>query len=65
MVRCTYHYSKMVVINMKMKSSMALVGAGVMGTIMYQQIKNGNMKKWVSKMNKAKIKTIEDLEEMI
>ena len=55
----------MVVINMKMKSSMALVGAGVMGTIMYQQIKNGNMKKWVSKMNKAKIKTIEDLEEMI
>ena len=50
---------------MKMKSSMALIGTGIAGTLLYQQIKNGNMKRMVSKMNKAKIKAIDDLEEMM
>ena len=50
---------------MKMKSSMALIGTGVMGTLLYQQMKNGNFKHMVSKMNKAKIKAIDDLEEMM
>ncbi len=50
---------------MKVKSSMALIGAGIAGTIFYQQLKNGNIKKMVSKMNKAKIKAIDDLEEMM
>ena len=50
---------------MKMKSSMALVGAGIAGTLMYQQIKNGNMKKMVKKMNSAKTKMVDDLEEMM
>ena len=50
---------------MKVKSSMALIGAGVAGTILYQQMKNGNIKHMMSKMNKAKIKAIDDLEEMM
>ena len=50
---------------MKARTGMALVGAGVAGTILYQQMKNGNIKHMVSKMNKAKIKAIDDLEEMM
>ena len=50
---------------MKMKSSMALIGAGVAGTFLYQQMKNGNIKHMMSKMNKSKIKAVDDLEEMM
>ena len=50
---------------MKTRTGMALVGAGIAGTILYQQMKNGNIKRAVSKMNKAKIKAIDDLEEMM
>ena len=50
---------------MKTKSSMALIGVGVAGTLLYQQFKNGNLKHMVSKMNKAKIKAVDDLEEMM
>ena len=56
---------KMVVKYMKAKTGMALVGMGVVGTLLYQQMKNGNFKHMVSKMNKAKIKAIDDLEEMM
>lgn len=50
---------------MKLKSSMALVGMGAAGVLLYQNIKNGNMKKLVSKMDKTKKKAISDLEEMM
>ena len=56
---------KMVVKYMKARTGMALIGAGVAGTILYQQMKNGNIKHMVSKMNKAKIKAMDDLEEMM
>lgn len=50
---------------MKLKSSLALLGMGAMGVVMYQNIKNGNMKKLVSKMDNLKKKAMNDLEEMI
>ena len=41
------------------------MGIGVGSAALYQNIKNGNMKKMVSKMDKAKKKAISDLEEMM
>ena len=52
---------------MKSKVGMALmgVGIGVGSAALYQNVKNGNMKKWVRKMNSNKTKAIDDLENMI
>jgi len=51
--------------NMKLKSSMYLIGIGVGGTLLYQQIKNGNFRKMIRQMNRQKTKMIEDLEELM
>ena len=50
---------------MKMKNTLCLIGIGVGWTILYQQIRSGNLKKMVRKMNKAKTQMIEDLEDMM
>ena len=50
---------------MNMKNSLFLIGMGIVGTIMYQQIKNGNFRKMVREMNRAKTKMIEDMENMM
>ena len=52
---------------MKSKMSTALVGLGMGmgGAMLYHNLKNGNMKKMVRKMNSAKTKAIDDLENMI
>ena len=50
---------------MKMKNSLYLIGLGVGGTILYQQLKNGNLRKIVRKMNSSKTKMLEDLENMM
>lgn len=50
---------------MKMKKSMMMIMAGVGGTLLYQNVKNGNLKKMVSKMDRVKQKAIDDLEDMI
>ena len=50
---------------MKLKSSVALVAAGVGGTMLYQNIKNGNLKKMFKKMKKIDIKAMKDLDDMI
>ena len=50
---------------MKLKSSMALIGMGAAGVLLYQNIKNGNMKKIVRKMNSAKTKAVSNLENMM
>ena len=52
---------------MKSKTGMALLGMGigVGSAALYQNIKNGNMKKMVRKMNSAKTKAVEDLENMM
>ena len=50
-----------------LKTGMALMGLGigVGSAALYTNIKNGNMKKLVRKMNSAKTKAISDLENMM
>ena len=50
---------------MKMKKTMYLIGIGVGTTLLYQQIKNGNIRKVVRKMNRSKTKMLEGLEDMM
>ena len=50
---------------MKFKNSIYMLGLGIGGTILYQQIKNGNLRKVVRQMNRSKTKMIEDLEDMM
>ena len=50
---------------MKMKNSLYMIGLGVGATLLYQQIKNGNLRKIVRKMNRSKTKMLEDLEDMM
>ena len=50
---------------MKLKGAIYLIGLGVGGTLLYQNLKNGNIKKWTKEMNQAKTKMIEDLENMM
>ena len=50
---------------MKMKSSLYLIGLGVGGTLLYQQLKNGNLRRIVRQMNRSKTKMLEDLEDMM
>ena len=50
---------------MKTKGALYLIGLGVGGTLLYQNIKNGNLRKWAREMNQAKTKMLEDLENMM
>ena len=50
---------------MKAKGAICLIGLGIGGTLLYQNVKNGNIKKWTKQMNKAKTQMIEDLEDMM
>ena len=48
---------------MSIKKSMALIAMGVGGTLMYQQIKNGNVKRYMEDMKEMALKKYEDLYE--
>ena len=50
---------------MKFKNSLYLIGLGIGGTLLYQQIKSGNLRKVVRGMNRTKTKMLEDLENMM
>lgn len=50
---------------MEMKKSMMLVAMGVGGTLLYQQMKNGNMKKYMRDMKRLAKDTYDDLEDMM
>ncbi len=50
---------------MRIKSSMALVAMGIGGTLIYQNIRNGNMKRMMNKVKIETKKTMEDLEDMM
>lgn len=50
---------------MKTKTAMCLIGLGIGGTILYQQVKNGNLRKMVRKMNRAKTRMLENIEDMM
>ena len=50
---------------MKTNGAICLIGLGIGGTLLYQNIKNGNVKRWTRQMNRAKTQMIEDLEDMM
>lgn len=50
---------------MKMKNAVGFVAMGVGGTLLYQQIKNGNAKKCIKDMERFARKTYDDLEDMM
>lgn len=50
---------------MKTKNAIYLIGLGIGGTLLYQNIKNGNFKRWTREMNRAKTQMIDDLEDMM
>ena len=50
---------------MKTKSAICLIGVGVCGTLLYQNIKNGNLRRWTREMNRAKTEMLEELEDMM
>ena len=50
---------------MKTKGAIYLIGLGIGGTLLYQNIKNGNVRRWAREMNRAKTEILEDLEDMM
>ena len=44
---------------------MCLIGIGIGGTLLYHQVKSGNFRKMVRKINRAKTKMIENIEDMM
>lgn len=50
---------------MKMKDKIMYVAMGIGGTLMYQQMKNGNMNKMMRDIKTLSKKTIDDLEGMM
>ena len=50
---------------MKSKNAIYLIGLGAFGTLLYQNIKKKNLKRWTREMNHAKTQMIEDLEDMM
>ena len=46
---------------MKVKSALCFIMIGVGGTIMYQQLKNGELKNTLKKMDKTKMKIASEL----
>ena len=50
---------------MDMKKSMTLILMGVGGTLLYQQIRNGNARKYIKDMEKMLKDEMDDLEDMM
>ena len=50
---------------MKMGNKLLLIGMGVGSTLLYQQIRNGNMKRMINDVKRISKKTMDDLEDMM
>lgn len=50
---------------MNMKSKVALIMAGVGGTVLFQQIKNGNFRRMMKKMTNFEKNMLEDMQDML
>lgn len=48
-----------------MKKCFMLIGMGVMGTLMYQSIRDGSAKKYINKMEKMMKETYDDIYEEV
>ena len=58
-------YSKEWMKMMNMKKNMTLVLMGIGGTLLYQQIRNGNARKYIKDMEKMLRDEFNDLEDMM
>lgn len=52
-------------IKMNMKKSMTLIMMGIGGTLLYQQIRNGNARRYLKDMENMLKDEMEDLEDMM
>ena len=50
---------------MKTKGAIYLIGLGIGGTLLYQNIKNRNVRRWTREMNRSTTEISEDLEDMM
>jgi len=50
---------------MKLRTSLYMILLGIGGTLLYQEVKNGNLRKLVRNMNAKKTKMLEDIENML
>lgn len=50
---------------MKLKTGMVFMMGGIAGAIFYQQMKNGNIQRFVEQKMRAEKKMIDDLEDMM
>lgn len=50
---------------MKFKNSLYMIGLGVGMTLLYQEVKSGNLRRIVRQMNRTKTKMLSDLEDMM
>ena len=50
---------------MKLKEGLIWFGLGMGSTLLYQQVRNGNFRKMVRKMNSKKTKMLEDMESIM
>lgn len=50
---------------MKMRNAIAFTAMGVGGTLLYQQVKNGNAKRYLKNMKRVTKKAYDDLEDMM
>lgn len=48
-----------------MRDTVTLIAMGVGGTLLYQQVKNGNVKRYFRDMKRITRKAYDDLEDMI
>ena len=50
---------------MKMNKPITYMAMGALGVVMYQQIKNGNMQKFVKNIKNKEIKMLDNMEDMM
>ena len=50
---------------MRMNKPITYMAMGAMSVVMYQQIKNGNMQKFVRKFKNKELKMLDDMKDMM
>jgi len=50
---------------MKNRNALYFIGLGIGSTLLYQNLRNGNIRRWSRDMNRTKTKMLEDLEDMM
>jgi len=50
---------------MELKKELVLIAMGVGGTLLYQQMRNGNVKRYLNDVTRMAKRTCDDLEDMM